>query len=78
MSNDLLVCPYCGEDRNKNITDVKQLCKDNGLTNEMCNPGGRELIFGTKRLQIGDMCNSCDEKKIREFLKKLTGSYNHL
>lgn len=69
MLNDLLVCPVCGEDRNKDMTEIKKLCRDSGLTGEMCNPGGRELIFRDKRLQVSDMCNACDEKKIREFLE---------
>jgi len=67
---DLLICPCCGGDRNKDMAEVKELCRDNGLTGEMCNPGGRELRFGKRSLQIGEMCNTCDEEKIRKFLKE--------
>ena len=67
--NDLLVCNVCGGDRNKDMKDIKKLCIEKGLTGETCNPGGRKLWFGNKSIQLEDMCNSCDEKKIREFLK---------
>lgn len=62
-------CPVCGGDRLKDVSAVAPLLAEHHLTVNLCNPGGRELHFRDKgRLQLSDMCNSCDERAIREFL----------
>ena len=51
----------------------KQLCKENKINGELCNPGGRQLRFeltGDKWLQISDHCNYCDFIEIERFLNK--------
>ena len=64
-----MICPYCKQDRYKNMDAVRKLCSEHGLIDEIVNPGGRLLIFkGGRSLQIGDQCNACDELEIRKFL----------
>lgn len=62
-------CPDCGGDRLADISDVKTMMYDYGFTGEMADPGGRVLKFGNKSLRVSDMCNSCDARKIEEFLE---------
>ena len=64
-------CPYCNKDMNKDRTEIQKLCKKYGLNGELVNPGGRQLRFskkGEEWLYLTDMCNNCDEIKIKKFL----------
>lgn len=70
-----MICPDCKNDCNslEIQSKSKQLCKENGINGELCNPGGRQLRFkstGDKWLQISDHCYYCDLKEIEKFIKE--------
>jgi hypothetical protein len=65
------ICPECHGDIQEDMTEIKDRLNLKGIISEHCNPGGRALRFiDGSRLQLYEMCNACDKKKIEEFLKE--------
>ena len=64
-------CPDCGKSMVEEIpSELQRLMSKHVLVSEMCDPGGRELVFASGvRVHVGDMCDVCDHKKIYEALK---------
>ncbi len=62
------LCPVCGENPLKDTLEFRRSIAAQ-IKAELINPGGRELHFiDGRRLQLADMCNACDEAKIRAFM----------
>ena len=70
------ICPVCGGDQEKDLSELKKELNSIRIVSEHVNPGGRELIitgsmkYETERIQLSDMCNSCDEKKLIKFMNE--------
>lgn len=66
----MLTCLICGGDMRQNTDEVAELLRQHGCISTTRGPDGREFQFSDgERLEVGGMCNSCDEKEIREFLE---------
>jgi hypothetical protein len=66
----MLTCLICNRDMQQDTTEVADLLREHGCINTTMGPDGREFLFSSgERLEVGGMCNSCDEKEIREFLQ---------
>jgi hypothetical protein len=50
--------------------EISELLREHGCISTTVGPDGREFLFRDGgRLEVGGMCNSCDEKEIREYLQ---------
>ena len=67
----MLTCLICGGDMQQDTDEISDLLRANGCISTTRIPGGgREFLFDDgERLEVGGMCNACDEKEIREFLE---------
>jgi hypothetical protein len=66
----MLTCLICGGDMLKDTAAVTELLREYGCTSTTTSSEGREFQFTDgETLEVGGMCNSCDEKEIRKFLK---------
>jgi hypothetical protein len=69
-----MICPTCNKDTlSEEPREIaREICKENGINGELCNPGGRQLRFSKKQnqwLQISDHCGWCDLEDIKNFFK---------
>lgn len=54
----------------QDTAEVGELLREHGCISTTTSEAGREFQFSDgERLEVGGMCNSCDEKEIREFLE---------
>ena len=66
----MLTCLICGGDMRQDTAKVAELLREHGCISTTVGEAGREFQFrGGERLEVGGLCNSCDEKEIREFLE---------
>ncbi len=66
----MLTCLICGGDMQQDTAEITALLREHGCISTTVGPDGREFLFKDgERLEVGGMCNSCDEKEIREFLE---------
>jgi hypothetical protein len=71
----MLTCLICGGDMRQDTSEVAQLLQENGCIGTTTDAGGREFQFEDgERLEVGGMCNACDEKEIRRFLESRDGT----
>ena len=71
----MLTCLICGGDMRQDTSEVAQLLHENGCISTTMGRDGREFQFENgERLEVGGMCNSCDEKEIRLFLESRDGA----
>ena len=66
-------CPYCKKDMSAKEPKEKAitLARKHGLMGEMCNPGGRSLIFPFGTVHLSDYCNYCDFEKLKKEIQEL-------
>ena len=70
----MLTCLICGGDMRQDTAEITQLLHENGCTGTTMGRDGREFQFRDgERLEVGGMCNACDEKEIRLFLESRDG-----
>lgn len=63
-------CTACGGDRDADMSEVKALIREKGVRTEMCDPGGRLLVFNDgARVRLSDFCNSCDIETLLRVLR---------
>jgi hypothetical protein len=67
----MLTCLICGGDMRQDTTEVTKQLREAGCTGTTVDSdGGREFQFADgETLEVTGMCNSCDEKEIRKFLR---------
>jgi hypothetical protein len=66
----MLTCSICGGDMQQDTAEITELLRARGCVSTTTGPAGREFQFKDgERLEVGGMCNACDEKEIREFLE---------
>jgi hypothetical protein len=66
----MLTCLICGGDMRQDTEEVEELLREHGCISTSMGENGREFLFKDgERLEVGGMCNACDEKEIREFLE---------
>jgi len=66
----MLTCLICGGDMRQDTARVTELLLQHGCISTTTNEDGREFRFRDgERLEVSGLCNSCDEKEIREFLE---------
>ena len=59
----------------QDTAEVTELLREAGCIGTTVDSGGREFQFeGGERLEVGGMCNACDEAEIRQFLRNGAGS----
>jgi hypothetical protein len=67
----MLTCLICGGDMRQDTAEITELLRAHGCISTTMGPEGREFVFRNgERLEVGGMCNSCDEKEIREYLQQ--------
>jgi hypothetical protein len=67
----MLTCLICGRDMQQDTAEITELLRAHGCISTSVGPEGREFVFRNgERLEVGGMCNSCDEKEIREYLQQ--------
>lgn len=62
---------FCDKSPSIKRDSIIKACREAGdpIVGEMCNPGGREIIFKSgKSMQVSDQCTHCDGEKIIEFV----------
>lgn len=65
----MLTCLICGGDLQQDTAEVTELLREHGCISTTVDSGGREFQFSDgERLEVGGMCNACDENEIRKFL----------
>ncbi len=65
----MLTCLVCGGDMQQDTDAVSDLLRKHGCVSTTVTPDGREFHFKDgETLEVGGMCNACDEKEIRAFL----------
>jgi len=65
----MLTCLICGGDMRQDTAKITELLRENGCISTTVGEDGREFLFNDgERLEVTGMCNSCDEREIREFL----------
>jgi hypothetical protein len=70
----MLTCLICGGDMRQDTSEVAKLLHESGCISTTMGPGGREFQFQDgESLEVGGMCNACDEKEIRQFLESRDG-----
>ena len=71
----MLTCLICGGDMRQDTSEVAQLLHENGCVSTTVGRDGREFQFQDgELLEVGGMCNACDEKEIRLFLESRDGT----
>jgi hypothetical protein len=66
----MLTCLICGGDMRQDTARVTELLLQHGCISTTSTEAGREFRFSDGvLLEVGGLCNSCDEKEIREFLE---------
>ena len=66
----MLTCLICGGDMHQDTAEVAELLRERGCIATRMGSSGREFQFEDgELLEVGGMCNACDEKEIREFLE---------
>jgi hypothetical protein len=66
----MLTCLICGGDMQQDTAEVTELLRECGCISTTLGSDGREFQFKDgERLEVGGMCNACDEREIREFLE---------
>jgi hypothetical protein len=68
----MLTCLICGGDMRQDTAEITQLLQEAGCIGTTLDPGGggREFQFADgETLEVGGMCNACDENEIRKFLE---------
>lgn len=64
-----LTCLICGGDMRQDTEEISEILREHGCIGTTSNSGGREFQFADgQELEVGGMCNACDEKEIRKFL----------
>ena len=70
----MLTCLICGGDMRQDTAEVTKLLHESGCISTTMGPDGREFqIQDGESLEVGGMCNACDEKEIRLFLESRDG-----
>jgi hypothetical protein len=66
----MLTCLICGGDMRQDTAEVSERLREAGcIGTTVDSDGGSEFQFADgDTLEVGGMCNSCDEKEIRKFL----------
>ena len=65
----MLTCLICGGDMQQDTAEVAELLRERGCIGTTVDSGGREFQFADgEQLEVGGMCNACDESEIRKFL----------
>ena len=66
----MLTCLICGGDMQLDTTEVSERLREAGcIGTTVDSGGGREFQFADgDTLEVGGICNACDEKEIRRFL----------
>ena len=66
----MLTCLICGGDMQQDTAEVAELLREGGCISTTMNSSGREFQFADgEHLEVGGMCNACDEQEIRKFLE---------
>jgi hypothetical protein len=66
----MLTCLICGGDMRQDTAEVTELLRESGCISTTVDSDGREFLFDDgERLEVGGMCNACDENEIRKFLE---------
>lgn len=66
----MLTCLICGGDMQQDTAEVTELLLEHGCIGTVMESGNRVFQFEDgEQLEVGGMCNACDEKEIREFLE---------
>ena len=67
----MLTCLICGGDMQQDTTEVTERLREAGCTSTIVDSGGgRVFEFADgETLEVGGMCNACDENEIRKFLE---------
>jgi len=66
----MLTCLICGGDMQQDTAEVTELLLEHGCIGTARDSGNRVFRFEDgEQLEVGGMCNACDEKEIREFLE---------
>jgi len=66
----MLTCLICGGDMRQDTAEIAELLHECGCISTTVDSGGREFRFADgERLEVGGMCNACDEIEIRKFLE---------
>jgi hypothetical protein len=53
----------------QDTAEITELLRERGCIGTTMNSGGREFQFSDgEELEVGGMCNACDEHEIRKFL----------
>jgi hypothetical protein len=64
----MLTCLVCGGDMQQDTDAVAGLLREHGCVSTTVTPEGREFQFESgDTLEVGGMCNACDEKEIHRF-----------
>jgi len=54
----------------QDTAEVSELLQENGCISTTTGPDGRQFLFADgEELEVGGMCNACDETEIRKFLE---------
>lgn len=54
----------------QDTAEITELLRQHGCIGTTSDSGGREFQFAEgEPLEVGGMCNACDEKEIRKFLE---------
>ena len=65
----MLTCLICGGDMQQDTAEVTELLRESGCIGTRADSGGREFHFADgEQLEVGGLCNACDEIEIRKFL----------
>ena len=65
----MLTCLICGGDMQQDTAEITELLREHGCIGTTVDSGGREFQFADgEQLEVGGMCNACDENEIRKFL----------
>jgi len=66
----MLTCLICGGDMQQDTAEVTGLLLEHGCISTTTDSGNRVFQFEDgEQLEVGGLCNACDEKEIREFLE---------
>jgi len=68
----MLTCLICGGDMRQDTAEITERLREAGCTaTTVDSGGGREFQFADgETLEVGGMCNACDENEIRKFLEE--------